>query len=89
MSFTHIAIVVALLVFVGLLIRAAIVLGRKPYQRMEEEKYLSGVFPPNVPWTEKLRLMQFVGVAPENPKRIWFYALLAIVAVVILVLLPS
>jgi hypothetical protein len=77
MSLLDIATVVVLGVFVMLLVRAANVLGRNSYQRVREQEKLSGAFPPNMPFAERLRLIGWKGISPGNPIRIW--ALLLIV----------
>lgn len=85
MSLLDIATVAALGVFVVLLIRAAYLLGQNPYQRIKEQEGLSGSFPPNVPFSERLWLIGWKGVSPGGPIRIW--ALLLIVGIGFAVLL--
>ena len=85
MSLLDIATVVALGVFVVLLIRAAYLLRQNPYQRIREQERLSGPFPSNMPFTERLWLIGWKGVSPGNPVRIW--TLLLIVGVGFAVLL--
>jgi hypothetical protein len=46
---------------------------------------LSGPFPPRMPFIEKLRLINWQGLSPENPARIW--TLVVIVGIVFAVLL--
>jgi hypothetical protein len=85
MSLLDVATVAALAVFLVLLIRAAYLLRHNPYQRVKEQERLSGPFPPDMPFTEKLRLINWKGMSPENPARIW--TLVSIVGIVFAVLL--
>src|SRR2546422_4437546 len=80
MSLLDVATVAALGVFLVLLIRAAYLLRHNPYQRVKEQEGLSGPFPPDMPFTEKLRLIGWKGISPSNPPRIW--TLLLIVGIV-------
>ena len=71
MSLLDVVTVAILAVFVVLLIRAAYLLRHNPYQRVREQERLSGPFPPDMPLTEKLRLIGWKGISPDNPDRIW------------------
>ena len=85
MSLLDVATVAALGVFLVLLVRAAYLLGHNPYQRVKEQERLSGAFPPDMPFIEKLRLIGRNGISPDNPARIW--TLVSIVGIVFAVLL--
>ena len=79
MSLLDVAAVAILAVFVVLLIRAMYVLGRNPHQQIREHENLSGPFPPDVPFAERLRRISLYGVSPSDPRRIW--PLLAVVGI--------
>ena len=85
MSLLDVATVAALGVFLVLLIRAAYLLRHNPYQRVKEQEGLSGPFPPEMPFIEKLRLISRNGISPNNPARIW--TLVSIVGIIFTVLL--
>jgi hypothetical protein len=85
MSLLDVATVAALGVLLVLLIRAAYLLRHNPYQRVQEQERLSGPFPPHVPFIERLRLINWGGLSPDNPARIW--TLVLIVGIVFAVLL--
>ena len=85
MSLLDIATVVVLCLFVVLLVQAARLLSQNPYQRVKEQERLSGAFPPNMPFTERLWLVGWKGVSPANPVRTW--TLLLIVGIGFAVLL--
>mgnify|MGYP001567641954 CR=1 FL=1 len=71
MSIAGLIIVAALVVFVALLRRAAHVIGRNPYQQIKIHEDIAGRFPDNMSMTEKLHLIDFFGLSPSNPGRIW------------------
>lgn len=80
MSMFDAVVVLALVVLLILLFRAAHVLGSDPDQQIKEQERLAGPFPPNTTRTEKLRLMSiFGGVAASNPKRVWAIAIAVVV----------
>ena len=54
MSLLDLAAVAILAVFVVLLIRAVYTLGRNPHQQIREQENLTGRFPPDVPFAERL-----------------------------------
>ncbi|HJT61713.1 MAG TPA: hypothetical protein VJ797_08530 [Burkholderiales bacterium] len=85
MSLLDVATVAALGVFLVLLVRAAYLLRHNPHQRVKEQERLSGPFPPHMPWIERLRLMNWGGMSPDNPVRIW--RLVLIVGILFAVLL--
>ena len=85
MSLLDIATVATLGVFLVLLIRAAYLLRHNPYQRVREQERLSGSFPPDMPFTERLRLIGWKGISPSSPDRIW--TLLFVVGIGFVVLL--
>jgi hypothetical protein len=84
-EFLDAATVVALALFIVLLVRAARLLSQNPYQRVKEQERLSGPFPSDMPFIERLWLIGWKGVSPENPARIW--TLLLIVGIGFAVLL--
>ena len=76
-------IVLALVVCLVLLFRAAHVLGSNPDQQIKEQENLTGPFPPETTRTEKLRLMRMFGsVSGSSPKRVWAIAIVAVVVFV-------
>jgi len=77
MSLLDVATVVVLGLFVVLLVRAASLLSQNPYQRAKEQEGLSGPFPDDRPFTERLWLIGWKGVSPGNPIRIWTLLLIA------------
>jgi hypothetical protein len=81
MSLLDAAAVAILAVLVVLLVRAVYVLGRNPHQQIREHEKLSGPFPPDVPFAERLRRVSLHGVSPSNPGRIWL--LLAVVGILL------
>ena len=85
MSLLDVATVAILAVFVVLLVRAAYVLRHNRYQRVREQERLSGAFPPDMPLIERLRLIGWRGLSPDNPGRIW--VLLVAVAIGLVVVL--
>ena len=85
MSLLDVATIAALAVLLVLLVRAAYLLSHNPYQRVKEQERLLGPFPPHMPFIEKLRLISWRGISPDNPARIW--TLVAIVGIVFAVLL--
>ena len=84
MSLLDVATVGTLGVFLVLLIRAAYLLRHNPYQRVREQERLSGPFPPDMPLTERLRLIDWKGISPGNPGRIWMLPLLVGIGFVVL-----
>jgi hypothetical protein len=85
MSPLDVATVAMLGMFVVLLIRAAYLLRHNPYQRVREQERLSGPFPRDMPLTERLRLLGWKGISPDNPAGIW--PLLFVVGIGFVVLL--
>jgi hypothetical protein len=80
MSLFDAVIVLALIVFIVLLLRAAHVLGVNPDQQIKEQEDLAGPFPPGTTRTEKLRWMNIFGsVAVSSPKRVWAITIATVV----------
>ena len=80
MSAFDAAIVLALVVFLVLLFRAAHVLGANPDEQIKEQEKLAGPFPPGTTRSAKLRLMSIFGsVSVSSPKRVWAIAIAAVV----------
>jgi hypothetical protein len=76
MSLSEAAIVLALVVLLVLLLRAAHVLGSNPDQQIKEQEKLAGPFPLGTTRTRKLRLMSVIGsVAGSSPARVWAIAI--------------
>jgi hypothetical protein len=87
MSVFDAVIVLALVVLLFLLFRAAHVLGSDPDQQIKEQEQLAGPFPPGTTRTEKLRLMSIFGsVAGSSPKRVWAIAIATVMLCVWLIL---
>lgn len=69
MSLFDLIIVGALIAIVFALIRANDVLGNNPHQQVKALEDLVGPFPTKMSFAEKLRLNNFFGITPTNPRR--------------------
>lgn len=73
-------IVLVLVVFLALFLRAAHVLGADPDQQIREQERLAGPFPSGTSRIRKLYLMNVFGsVAASSPKRVWAIAIATVV----------
>jgi hypothetical protein len=71
MGLGDIALVIVLVALVLVLIHAANVLSGNSYQRIRAQEDLAGRFPSDMPFAQKLDLIDRYGISPSARGRIW------------------
>lgn len=75
MTWDQIALLAVLTIFLVLLIRASVVLGKQdPYQRIEEvERLTGGKLPQDMTFEEKQRMLDWFGISRRSAKQSFAY----------------
>ena len=88
MTWDQIALLVILAVFLVLLIRASILLGKNPYQRIEGAERLAGTkLPQDMTFQQKQELLDTFGISRRSTKQSFAYIGILLIAALFIYLL--